>query len=135
MSGIKPRKSILLIDDEASIQELVQACLSDLAGWTVITVSSAQEGLKRLAVERPDAILLDILMPGMNGTTFIHTLHENPATRSIPVILLSVQARYFTPQKLRRLGVVDAIAKPFNPVTLPETIAQALGWHITLEDV
>lgn len=134
MSGIKPRRSILLIDDEASIQELVQACLSDLAGWTVITVSSAQEGLKRLAIERPDVILLDMLMPGMDGTTFMHTLHANPSTRSIPVILLSVQARYFTPQKLRRLGVIDAIAKPFNPVTLPETIAKALGWNLPVEE-
>ncbi len=134
MNGIKPHKLILLIDDEASIQELVQACLSDLAGWTVITVSSAQEGLKRLASERPDAILLDVMMPGMNGITFIHNLYENPAARSIPIILLTVQARYFTPKQLQQLGVIDAIAKPFNPVTLPETIAHALGWHLPVEE-
>ncbi|MBW4472176.1 MAG: response regulator [Stenomitos rutilans HA7619-LM2] len=134
MKGIKPPKLILLIDDETSIQELVHACLSDLAGWTVITVSSAQEGLKRLASERPDVILLDLLMPGMNGITFIQNLYKNPAARTIPIILLTVQAGYFTPKKLQQLGVIDAIAKPFNPVTLPEMIAQTLGWNAPVEE-
>jgi CheY-like chemotaxis protein len=133
MNSTNPPRSILLIDDEASIRELVQACLSDLAGWTVTTVSSAQDGLKHLAAEQPDAILLDLLMPGMDGTTFIHTLHNDPSIKAIPIILLSVRARYFTPQKLRRLGVIEAIAKPFNPVTLPKMIAQALGWNASLE--
>ncbi|NJO43409.1 MAG: response regulator [Cyanobacteria bacterium CRU_2_1] len=123
-------KSILLIDDEASIRELVQVCLSDLAGWNVLTVASAQEGLKHLAVECPDAILLDVLMPGMDAITFIHKLRESPSARSIPIILLTVRARWFTPQKLQQLGVVDAIAKPFNPVTLPDAIAHALGWDL-----
>ncbi|XGV97380.1 MAG: response regulator [Leptolyngbya sp. BL-A-14] len=134
MHGIKSHKLILLIDDETSIQELVQACLSDLAGWTVITVSSAQEGLRRLTLERPDAILLDMIMPGMNGTTFIHSLDKNPAARTIPIILLTVQARCFTNKQLEQLGVIGAIAKPFNPVTLPHSIAQALGWNLAIED-
>lgn len=133
MNGIQPSNLILLIDDETSIQELVQASLSDLAGWTVITVSSAQEGLKRLTSERPDAILLDMLMPGMNGTTFVHSLDKNPVAKTIPIILLTVQARYFTAKQLQQLGVTGAIAKPFNPVTLPQIMAQALGWHLPAE--
>lgn len=127
-------KTILLIDDEASIRELVQACLSDLAGWEVLTAASAQEGLYRLDSERPDAILLDVLMPGMNVTTFLHKLHKNPHIKLTPVILLSVRARWFTPQKLQQLGVVNAIAKPFNPVTLHTLIANALQWEFTSED-
>lgn len=123
-------KTILLIDDEASVRELVQACLSDLAGWNVIAVASAQEGLKQLAVQHPDAILLDILMPGMDAITFLQRLHESPATRSIPVLLLTVRARWFTSQKLQQLGIVEAISKPFNPVTLPDTIADALRWNL-----
>jgi CheY-like chemotaxis protein len=123
-------KTILLIDDEASVRELVHVCLSDLAGWDVITVASAQEGLKQLAIQQPDAILLDVLMPGMDAITFLQRLHENPSTQSIPVILLSVRARWFTLGKLQQLGITDAIAKPFNPITLPETIAQALRWDM-----
>lgn len=122
-------KSLLLIDDEASLRELVQVCLNDLAGWEVVTVASAQEGLQRLALEHPDAILLDVLMPGMDAITFLHRLHESSAARSIPVIFLSVKAPWFTAEKLQQLGVVEAIAKPFNPVTLPQRIARALGWE------
>jgi CheY-like chemotaxis protein len=123
-------KKILLIDDEATIRELVQVCLSDLAGWKVVTVASAQAGLQQLAIEHPDAILLDVLMPGMDITTFMHRLHENPSTRTIPVILLSARASWFTPQKLQQLGIVQAIAKPFNAVTLPHEIAHALAWSL-----
>lgn len=127
-------KSILIIDDEASVRELVHACLSDLAGWNVITAASAQEGLQQLASERPDAILLDVLMPGMDVITFLHRLHENAAIQSIPVILLTVRARWFTSKKLQQIGVTEAIAKPFNPVTLPDTIAHALGWDVQVKD-
>ncbi len=127
-------RTILLIDDEPSVRELVQACLSDLAGWNVIAVASAQEGLNQLSVQYrdailPDAILLDILMPGMDAITFLQRLHENPYTQAIPVLLLTVRARWFTTQKLQQLGIVEAIPKPFNPVTLPDTIADALRWN------
>lgn len=126
----KRTKSILLIDDEASIRELVQACLNDLAGWHVLTVASAQEGLNCLTQECPDAILLDVLMPGMDTRTFVQKLHENPQTSSLPIILLTVQARWFTPQTLQQFGIVKAIPKPFNPVTLPGEIASTLGWSL-----
>jgi CheY-like chemotaxis protein len=126
-------KTILLIDDEASVRELVDACLSDLAGWNVITVASAQEGLKQLTIAHPDAILLDVLMPGMDAITFVQRLHQNPLTQSIPVLLLTVRAPWFTPGKLQQLGIVAAIAKPFNPVTLPNVIAHALRWDTQTE--
>lgn len=72
-----PGKSILLIDDEASIREVVQACLSDLAAWNVKAVASAQEGLNWLLSERPDVILLDILMPGMDAVMFLQRLRDS----------------------------------------------------------
>lgn len=125
-----PAKTILLIDDEASVRELVYTCLSDLAGWSVIAVPSAQEGLRQLTVRQPDAILLDVLMPGMNSTVFLQRLRDNPKTASIPVILLTVEARWFSLQKLQELGIVKAIAKPFNPVTLADTISCALRWEM-----
>lgn len=127
-------KLILLIDDEASVRELVHACLSDLAGWEVMMATSAQEGLKQLEIQRPDAILLDVLMPGMDAVTFLNRLHQSTIGNSIPVILLTVRASWFTPQKLQQLGVVKAIAKPFNPVTLPGMIAHALGWSLQEDD-
>lgn len=126
MAVIVPNQSVLLIDDDASIREIVQACLSDLAGWKVKTVASAQEALNWLGSERPDVILLDILMPGMDAVTFLQRLRASYLTQTIPVILLTVQARWYSPQQLQQLSVIDAIAKPFDPVTLSEQIAQAL---------
>ncbi|GAP94577.1 response regulator [Leptolyngbya sp. NIES-2104] len=126
MAVIVPSQSVLLIDDDASIREIVQACLSDLAGWKVKTVASAQEALNWLGSEHPDVILLDILMPGMDAVTFLQRLRASCLTQTIPVILLTVQARWYSPQQLQKLSVIDAIAKPFDPVALPDQIAQAL---------
>jgi CheY-like chemotaxis protein len=122
-------KVVLLIDDEPYIREVVQACLRDLCGWTVTAVASAQEALKQLSVEQPDVILLDVLMPGMDGITFIHRLNKKPLKQPIPIILLSAKARWFTPQQLHQLGIAEAISKPFNPVTLSQDMARILGWN------
>jgi len=127
-------KTILLIDDEPTIRELVQICLNDLVGWNVVTAASAQAALQQLEIEHPDAILLDVVMPGMDVTTFLHRFREKHSTKLIPVILLSVIADWFTSQQLQQLGVVKAIAKPFNPLTLPEQITRALGWSWQPED-
>ncbi|MBD2493820.1 response regulator [Nostoc sp. FACHB-280] len=126
-------KTILLIDDEPTIRELVQICLHDLVGWKVITAASAQAALQQLEIESPDAILLDVVMPGMDFTTFLYRFRERHSTKLIPVILLSVIADWFTSQQLQQLGVVKAIAKPFNPLTLPEQIICALGWSVQPE--
>ncbi|MBU7587075.1 MAG: response regulator [Nostoc sp. TH1S01] len=126
-------KTILLIDDEPTIRELVQICLNDLVGWKVVTASSALAALQQLEVECPDAILLDVVMPGMDVTTFLYRFRERHSTKLIPVILLSVLADWFTSQQLQQLGVVKAIAKPFNPLTLPEQITCALGWSLQPE--
>ncbi|BAY14555.1 response regulator receiver domain protein [Nostoc sp. HK-01] len=126
-------KTILLIDDEPTIRELVQICLNDLVGWKVITAASAQAALQQLEIECPDAILLDVVMPGMDITTFLYRFHERHSAKLIPVILLSVLADWFTSQQLQQLGVVEAIAKPFNPLTLPDQITRALGWSVQPE--
>lgn len=127
-------KTILLVDDEPTIRELVQICLNDLVGWNVVTAASAQAALQQLEIESPDAILLDVVMPGMDVNTFLYKFHQKHSTKLIPVILLSVMADWFTSQQLQQLGVVEAIAKPFNPLTLPDQITRALGWNLESQD-
>ena len=123
-------KLVLLVDDEAHVREVVEACLKDLGGWNVQSVASGHEGLDKLAVVQADAIVLDISMPGMDGFMFLRQLRANPFTQSIPVVLLTARARWFTLKQLQSLGVVGAIAKPFNPVSLTKEIAKALGWRL-----
>lgn len=124
-------KRVLLVDDEVHVREVVEACLIDLGGWDVYSVASVQEGLDRLVSVQPDAIVLDLAMPGLDGFAFLQKLRANPATRSIPVVLLTAKARWFTLKQLQPLGVVGVIAKPFNPVLLTTKIAKILGWSLT----
>ncbi|HEY9627277.1 MAG TPA: response regulator [Coleofasciculaceae cyanobacterium] len=121
-----PTKLILLIDSEPHTREVLEACLSDLGGWNVQSVASAQAGLESLVLKTPDAILLNMFMPGMNGMSYVQRLHAHPQSRSIPVILLTTKAHCFTPQQLEQMGVMKAIATPFDPLILTDTVTQAL---------
>ena len=121
-------KHVLIIDDEADIQEVLQGCFEDVAGWQVLLASSGQEGLVKAAAAQPDAIVLDVLMPGMDGRTFLRQLKANPAIESIPVIFLTSRVDFTDPQELPPLGVAGAIAQPFDPIQLAHQIATVLSW-------
>ena len=121
-------KLVLLVDNEANVREVVQACLQDLGGWDVQSVASVQEGLDTAVAVQPDAIVLDISMLEIDGLAFLQKLRANPITQLIPVVLLTAKARWFTPHQLQSFGVAGAIAKPFNPISLTNEIANALGW-------
>lgn len=124
-------KRILIIDDEIHIREVVQTCLETLAGWDVGSVSSSQEGLDWVELGQPDAIILDVMMPEMDGFAFLRQLRSNPTTQSIPVVLLTAMAYKLDQKQFPALGVKTAIAKPFNPLLLLEEIAAALDWSLT----
>jgi len=121
-------KLVLLVDNEANVREVVQACLQDLGGWDVQSVASAKEGLDTAVAVQPDAIVLDISMLEIDGLAFLQKLRANPVTQLIPIVLLTAKARWFTPHQLQSFGVAGAIAKPFNPLSLTNEIANALGW-------
>lgn len=126
-------KRILVIDDEDVIQEVVQGCFEDVAGWEVLLASSGREGLEQVVTEQPDAIVLDEMMPGMDGIAFLKQLRASDHTPSIPVVLLTAKVDLTDPKLLRELGVVDAIAKPFDAIALVERVAEVLGWTVAVE--
>jgi CheY-like chemotaxis protein len=121
-------KRILIIDDEKAIRQVVQICLSSLGGYEVLEAISGEDGLRIAETEHPDAIVLDLTMPQMDGLTVLQHLHENPTTRSIPIVVLSAKTYLVARQQFSQVGVVAAIAKPFNPLTLSHQIAIACGW-------
>jgi CheY-like chemotaxis protein len=121
-------KQILVVDDEATVREVVAICLKKLGGWQVLKASSGYEGLELAQSEPVDAILLDVMMPGMDGITFLQRLRSSPETEDIPVILLTAHAYIAQSELLPTLGVNVAIAKPFEPVKLVSQVAEALGW-------
>lgn len=125
-------KSILLIDYEASVREVLQVCLSEIGGWNVIAAASFEEGLALLLSEKLDAIIMDNVTANRNSTRFIQKLKANPLTQSIPILLISHKATWYSRQNLQEMSIEGAIAKPFDPVRLPVQISKLLGWNSTV---
>ncbi|NJK29202.1 MAG: response regulator [Acaryochloris sp. SU_5_25] len=121
-------KRILIIDDEQAIQAVASLSLKMEANWQVLTANSGSEGIHKAEQEQPDAILLDVMMPIMDGIDTFKQLQQNPQTRSIPVILLTAKAQAAEQEQFYDLGVAGVITKPFNSLTLASQITQLLGW-------
>jgi CheY-like chemotaxis protein len=121
-------KRILVIDDEELLQEVIQASLEDVGGWSVLLASSGMEGLSIAASEPVDAILLDVSMPIMDGIETFKKLQENSVTQSIPVIFLTAKVQPIDKARFSELGIAGVIAKPFDPMTLTSLMAQILAW-------
>jgi CheY-like chemotaxis protein len=121
--------SILIIDDEDDIREVCALSLESVAGWTVVTASSGAQGLARAIEYQPDAILLDVMMPGMDGPSTFRELRKNPATARIPVLLLTAKVQSSDQRRFADLGVEAVLFKPFDPLTLSTQIAGVLGWN------
>lgn len=121
-------RTVLVIDDEDDIREVAQVSLEALGGWNVLTASSGDQGIQRAASDKPDAILLDVMMPGMDGPTTFQKLQAEEATRNIPVIFLTAKVQAADRQRFAHLGVAGVIAKPFDPMTLASDMAALLNW-------
>ena len=121
-------KRVLIVDDEDDIREVAQVSLEMVAGWDVVTACSGREGIQRALEHRPDAILLDVMMPDLDGPTTFERLQADPATASIPVLLLTAKVQMADRVRFERLGVSGVLAKPFDPMRLAGDVADALGW-------
>jgi CheY-like chemotaxis protein len=111
-------RQILLIDDDPDVRRVVQTCLEKLTGWTVLSAASGEEGLLKATTEKPDVIVLDIMMLGMDGYMFLDALLAKPETQSIPVVFLAAKADSPELRQYKAQAVKGTILKPFNPLTL-----------------
>ena len=119
---------ILIIDDEDDIREVAALSLETVANWQVYTANSGAQGLARAIEHQPDAILLDVMMPGMDGPTTFRELRKNPATAHIPVLLLTAKVQSSDQRRFADMGVEAILFKPFDPLTLSNQISTVLGW-------
>lgn len=122
-------KRILIVDDEERIREVVRACLVKLAQWEAIAASSGTEAIQLAVQEQPDAILLDVSMPGMDGVETLRYLQEHPQTCRIPVIFLTAKVQPVEQALYQKLGVAGLIMKPFDPVLISQEISRLLDWN------
>jgi CheY-like chemotaxis protein len=122
------RPTVLVVDDDDDIRELTRVALELVADWGVITAGGGAEALELAARHRPDAVLLDLMMPGMAGLTTFGHLRADPATGDIPVILVTAKARVGGRQPWDELEIAGVISKPFDPITLAADVSALLGW-------
>ena len=119
---------VLIIDDEDDIREVAALSLEATADWMITTASSGKEGIAKAAAEKPDAILMDVMMPEMDGNTTFNAMQQNPATAGIPVVLLTAKVQGVDQRRFAGLGVAGVLFKPFDPLTLASQISEVLGW-------
>lgn len=123
-------KRVLVVDNEQYIREVAQISLETVAGWQVLTAGSGSEALIVAQAEQPDAILLDVMMPDMDGITTFEKLQANLDTQNIPVILLTAKIQAADRRRYADLGIKAAIAKPFDALGLATQVAVVLGWNL-----
>ena len=124
-----PAKKILLIDDEPDIARMIQITLTALVDWQVLIAESGEVGIPMAIKHQPDAILLDMMMPGMSGREVLQQLQQSSLTASIPVILLTAKIRKDTVNSYADLNISGFISKPFNAAELPTQISTILNWQ------
>jgi len=127
------RHKILITDDDPVIIELLQVNL-EFEGYDVVSAGDGQEAVAKAAEHLPDLVILDIMMPRMDGWTARAELLKNPRTAEIPVIFLSARAQQADLRKGNESGVAAYVTKPFEPVELLDLIAEVLSGNYTRPD-
>lgn len=122
-------KSVLIVDDEEDVRAIAKLGLEMGGSWNVLTASSGQEALSMAANYKPDVILLDIMMPDLDGRATLQKLKTNPETQHIPVILVTAKVQQSDQDNFMGLEVAAIFAKPFRPLKLAAQISEVLGWE------
>jgi CheY-like chemotaxis protein len=118
---------VLIIDDEDDIRRIARLSLVKIGGLPVVEAASGPEGVRNAADERPDAILLDVMLPAMDGPQTLAARRAQPATVVIPVVFLTAKAMASELAHLTALGAVGTLTKPLDPVTLPAQLKEAVA--------
>ena len=122
------KKRLLLIEDNEDNRDLMKFALEVSTNWEIIAISNGSEGIDIAKLQQPDAILLDYIMPKMDGLTVCKILHDNPSTRTIPIIFVTamVDSKFYS--LLENTHAAGVIEKPLNIDTLVPQIQKICQW-------
>lgn len=118
-------QKVMMVEDDEDIALLARISLEEFGGFTVQRFASGAEALAGVDAFAPDFILLDYRMPGMKGDELLVELRKRPALAKVPVAFMTASLMPSHVERLKELGAIDIIAKPFDPVTLPDAIRAA----------
>ncbi len=113
---------VLLVDDEADIRKVAQLSLTAIGKMTTVPASSARQAIEMAATEQPDLILMDMMMPGMDGLSALAELRASELLSKIPVVFFTAKVQQQEIEHYLRVGAIGVIEKPFDPLALPEQI-------------
>lgn len=119
----KPLQRVLYVEDDPDIQAVAVMALETVAGLTVEACSSGAEALAKAAGFGPDLIVLDVMMPGMDGPTTLTELRKLPPLADTPVVFITAKTANADLENLQALGALSVITKPFDPMRLGEQLA------------
>ena len=117
----------LIVDDEGDIREVARLSLELIGGMVVSVADCGADAIGKARELLPDVILLDVMMPGIDGVATLQVLSQDPLTRNIPVIFLTAKAQVGERRRLEEAGACGLIAKPFDPMSLPGQVAEILA--------
>lgn len=120
-------EKILLIDDEADIRTVARMSLQMVGGFQVIEAEGGMKGVELACSEQPALILLDAMMPGMDGPQTLQALKSNPLCQNIPIVFVTAKAQRIELERLEALGAVGVLSKPFDPMKFPESVRAFLA--------
>jgi CheY-like chemotaxis protein len=121
-------RRILVVDDDDVTREAAARCLHTVAGWHVFEAYCGAQAIETATRDQPDAILLDVMMPAMDGPAMLNKLRTARATSHIPIVLLTSKVQAVHDGSLAHLPVAAILLKPFDPLRLASQVAEALGW-------
>jgi len=119
---MKELRRILMVEDEPDIQAVARVALEAVGGFSVDMCSSGREALDRVRTCNPDLILMDVMMPGLDGPSTLQQLRADPATSGYPVIFMTAKVQSHEVSRYKDIGGLGVIAKPFDPMTLAASV-------------
>lgn len=118
---------VLIIDDDRDVRRVAQLALETVGKLRVSVAASGEEGIAVARELHPDIVLLDMMMPGLDGPETLALLRADPATASLPVVFLTARGRPLSPDQLQVLDVRGVLKKPFDPLCLAQQLRDLLG--------
>ena len=123
------KRRILVVDDDDAARQAAVRSLQVMAGWDVVEAYCGAQAIESAKQHQPDAILLDVMMPAMDGPAMLGKLRATRATSHIPIVLLTAKVQAIHDGSLSHLPVAAILSKPFDPLRLANQVADALGWE------
>lgn len=132
MDKTTPLSRILYIEDDADIRTIADIALAHLGGMELMCCANGAEGLKAIDQFKPQLILLDVMMPNMDGPTVLAKIRQQPRHQQIPIVFITAKVQASELKYLTDLGALSVITKPFNPIELCEQLKQL--WRSYVDD-